>query len=35
MKAHPGKFRLISDVTATDPATGAMDTISHTFKLKR
>jgi hypothetical protein len=35
MKADTGKFRLVSNMTATDPATGATDAISHTFKLKR
>jgi hypothetical protein len=34
-KAEPGKFRLVNTITATDPATGATDTISHVFKLKR
>jgi len=35
MKADTGKFRLVSNMTATDLATGATDAISHTFKLKR
>jgi hypothetical protein len=35
LKAEPGKFRLVSTINATDPATGATDTISHIFKLKR
>lgn len=35
MKAHPGAFKIISSMTATDPTTGATDTIAHTFKLKR
>jgi hypothetical protein len=35
MKANPGKFRLTERYTATDPATGATDTISRSFKFKR
>jgi hypothetical protein len=35
MKAKPGKFRIISNVTATDATTGAVDSISVVFKLKR
>jgi hypothetical protein len=35
LKAEPGKFRLVSTITATDPTTGATDTINHSFKLKR
>jgi hypothetical protein len=35
MKAHPGRFRLAETLTATDPATGAVDTISRTFRFKR
>ncbi len=35
MRATPGKFRIISSLTATNPATGAIDTISNTFRLKR
>jgi hypothetical protein len=35
MKASPGKYKIISSISATDPATGAVDVISHTFKLKR
>jgi hypothetical protein len=35
MKADTGKFRLISNMSATDTATGATDSIAHTFKLKR
>lgn len=35
LKASPGKYKLVSHVTATDPATGAADPISHSFKLKR
>jgi hypothetical protein len=35
MKAQPGKFRVNSTVTATDPATGATETIARSFRLKR
>ena len=35
MKAHPGAFKVVSSITATDPTTGATDVIAHTFKLKR
>jgi hypothetical protein len=35
MKAHPGRFRLSETLTATDPATGAVDTISRGFRFKR
>jgi hypothetical protein len=35
MKAHPGRYKLISSITATDPATGATDSIAHGFRLKR
>jgi hypothetical protein len=35
MKASPGRYKLVSHVTATDPATGAVDNIAHSFKLKR
>lgn len=35
MKAKPGKFRIISSVTATDATTGATDAVSATFTLKR
>jgi hypothetical protein len=35
MKASPGKYKLVSSITATDPATGATDSIANTFKLKR
>ena len=35
MKANTKKFRLVSNMTATDSATGVQDHISHTFKLKR
>lgn len=35
MKAEPGRFRLVSHMTATDSTTGAQDSISHSFRLKR
>jgi hypothetical protein len=35
MKSNPGKFKLVETYTATDPTTGAMDTISRAFKFKR
>jgi len=35
LKARPGRFKLVSSVTATDVVTGATDTIAHTFRLKR
>jgi hypothetical protein len=35
IKANVGKFRLVSSVSATDSTTGATDSISHAFKLKR
>ena len=35
MKDHPGKFRLNVTYTATDPTTGAMDSVSRPFKFKR
>lgn len=35
MKAQPGRFTINSTVTATDPATGATETISRSFRLKR
>jgi hypothetical protein len=35
MKAHPGDFKVRSTIAATNPATGASETISHTFRLKR
>lgn len=35
MKAQPGKFKVQSTIIATDALTGAPDTISRTFKLKR
>ncbi len=35
MKANVGKFALANTTTVQDPTTGATDTISHKFKLKR
>jgi hypothetical protein len=35
MKDEPGKFRVISSVTATNSMTGAVESINRTFKLKR
>jgi hypothetical protein len=35
MKAQPGRFRVNSTVVATDPATGATETIARSFRLKR
>ena len=35
MKDHPGKFRLNVTYSATDPTTGAMDSVSRSFKFKR
>jgi hypothetical protein len=35
MKAFPGRFRLTETLTATDPSTGAVDSISRTFRFKR
>lgn len=35
MKAHPGRFKLRTTITATNVATGAAETISGTFRLKR
>jgi hypothetical protein len=35
LKDHPGRYKLISSISATDPATGATDVINHTFRLKR
>jgi hypothetical protein len=35
MKASPGRYKLVSHITATDPATGAVDQIAHSFRLKR
>ena len=35
LKAAPGRYKLVSKITATDPATGAVDKIAHSFRLKR
>jgi hypothetical protein len=35
MKANPGRFRLVSHMTATDTSSGATDSIAHSFRLKR
>ena len=35
MKANPGRFRLNTTYTATDPATGATESVSRGFKFKR
>ena len=35
MKAEPGKFKIISSVTATNTLTGAVESINRTFRLKR
>jgi hypothetical protein len=35
MKANPGKFRLNVTYTATDPTTGATDTVSRPYRFKR
>jgi hypothetical protein len=35
LRATPGRYKLISRITAQDPLTGATDQIAHTFKLKR
>jgi hypothetical protein len=35
IKSMPGRYKLVSHVNATDPATGATDQISHSFRLKR
>jgi hypothetical protein len=35
LKAQPGAFKVINHISATDPTTGAVDNIRHTFKLKR
>jgi hypothetical protein len=35
MKEHPGKFKLRTTITATSLSTGASETISGTFRLKR
>jgi hypothetical protein len=35
MKANPGRFHLSATYTATDPTTGATDSVSRGFKFKR
>ena len=35
LKAAPGRFKLVSSITATDVTTGATDAISNVFRLKR
>ena len=35
MRQSPGKFHLSEMLTATDPTTGAVDTIKRTFRFKR
>jgi hypothetical protein len=35
MNGSPGRYKLISHITAQDPATGATDKIAHAFQLKR
>jgi hypothetical protein len=35
MRAFPGRFHLVETLTATDPATGGVDSISRSFKFKR
>jgi hypothetical protein len=35
MKKFPGRFRLAETLTATDPATGATDSVSKSFRFKR
>ncbi len=35
IKRNAGKFKLTEKLTATDPTTGATDTISRAFRLKR
>jgi hypothetical protein len=35
MKQHPGRFHLSVTYSATDPATGATDSVSRGFKFKR
>jgi hypothetical protein len=35
IRSAPGKFRIVNAITATDAATGAVDHIKHSFKLKR
>ena len=34
MKDHPGKFRLNVTYTATDPTTGAMDSVSRVLQVE-
>ena len=35
LKANPGRFKVLNTINATDPTTGATDTITHTFKFRR
>ena len=35
MKAQPGRYKIRATLTATNASTGAVETISNTFKLKR
>jgi hypothetical protein len=35
LKEKPGAFKVVNNISATDPTTGAVDNINHTFKLKR
>ena len=35
MKADPGKYKIRTTITATNTTTGAAETISRTFRLKR
>ncbi len=35
MKQSPGRFRLSETLTATDATTGAVDSVSQTFRFKR
>lgn len=35
MKANPGRFKLSETLTATDATTGAVDSVSQTFRFKR
>jgi hypothetical protein len=35
LKQRPGAFKLVNTITASDPTTGATDTIHHTFRFKR
>jgi len=35
LKQRPGAFKLVNTIVATDPTTGATDTIHHTFRFKR